>query len=105
MTPDGTSVPDFLRVEEAAIVVRIGRTAAYELARQFLATEGASGVPVVRIGRQLRVPRHRLEVLAGGPLRWPAVVELVPGPPTTAVASVRTDRRDRSGQPSLPFLA
>ena len=64
-------VPDFFRVEEAARVLRIGRTAAYELARQFLATAGASGLPVVRVGRQLRVPRHHLEVLAGGPVRWP----------------------------------
>lgn len=64
-------VPDFLRVEEAARVLRIGRTSAYELAREFLATSGASGLPVVRIGRQLRVPRHRLEDLAGGPIRWP----------------------------------
>ena len=66
------TVPDFLRVEEAARVLRIGRTAAYELARQFLATAGASGLPVVRVGRQLRVPRHHLEVLAGGPVRLAA---------------------------------
>jgi hypothetical protein len=62
------TVPDFLRVEEAARVLRIGRTSAYELAREFLVTGGASGLPVVRIGRQLRVPRRRLEDLAGGPI-------------------------------------
>ena len=60
---------DFLTVPEAARVLRIGRTAAYELAVRFEATGGAEGLPVIRIGRQLRVPRARLEALAGAPLR------------------------------------
>ena len=59
---------DFLTVPEAARVLRIGRTAAYELAVRFEATGGAEGLPVIRIGRQLRVPRARLEALAGAPL-------------------------------------
>lgn len=63
--------PDFLAVEEAAAVLRIGRTCAYKLARQYLATDGASGLPVLRIGRLLRVPRIALEDLLGGPITWP----------------------------------
>ena len=67
----GPVPPDFLTVEEAGDVLRIGRTAAYQLAREFLATGGSTGIPVVRYGRQLRVPRCRLEDVLGGPLTWP----------------------------------
>src|SRR3954453_13981543 len=71
---DGTRTPDFLRVEEAAKVLRIGRTTAYALASEFLDTSGASGLPVVRLGKQLRVPRIRLEQMLGGPITWPPSV-------------------------------
>lgn len=52
--------PAVLTVEEAARFLRIGRSAAYELARRFLASEGREGLPVVRLGRCLRVPREAL---------------------------------------------
>ena len=56
-----SDLPPFFTVEEAAEVVRIGRTLAYQLAARFEATNGAEGLPVVRIGRLLRVPRAALE--------------------------------------------
>ena len=61
-------LPDFLTVEEAAAVLRIGRTAAYELARRYRTTGGAKGLPVIVLGRLLRVPRAQLEAWAGGAL-------------------------------------
>lgn len=64
--------PDFLTVEEAARVLRIGRTAAYQLTRRYLETGGADGVPATRVGRQVRVPRSGLERMLGGPITWPA---------------------------------
>lgn len=55
--------PTVLTVEEAARVLRIGRSAAYELAQRFITSGGKEGLPVVRLGRCLRVPRHALERL------------------------------------------
>lgn len=61
-------LPEVLTVEEAAAALRIGRRLAYELAARYLATGGAEGLPVVRLGRCLRVPRAKLEhLLAADP--------------------------------------
>lgn len=65
MTAD---LPDLLTVEEAALLLRIGRTKAYALTREWRATDGRAGLPVVDFGHVLRVPRHALERLIGGPL-------------------------------------
>jgi excisionase family DNA binding protein len=54
----------FLRVEEAAQVLRISRTSAYALTRRFLDTDGREGLPAVRIGRSVRVPAAALELMA-----------------------------------------
>jgi hypothetical protein len=60
-------LPETLRVEEAAAVLRISRTSAYALARQYLDTDGREGLPVVRLGRSLRVPKAGLvRLLAAG---------------------------------------
>ena len=56
-------LPEVLTVEEAAAILRIGRGAAYELARQWRETNGREGLPVVTLGRTLRVPRAALRRL------------------------------------------
>lgn len=56
-------LPEVLTVEEAAAVLRIGRGAAYELSRQWRETGGRSGLPVITLGRNLRVPRAALRRL------------------------------------------
>jgi len=57
--------PDFLTMEEAAEILRIGRNQVYELARVWRASDGERGVPVVEFGRRLRVPKAALMRLAG----------------------------------------
>lgn len=54
----------FLRVEEAAQVLRISRTSAYELARRWLESGGRDGLPAVRLGRSIRIPAAALDRLA-----------------------------------------
>jgi Helix-turn-helix domain len=105
-----TVPPDLFTVEEAARVLRIGRTSAYELVRRYLATGGAEGVPALRVGHLLRVPRHGLEVLLGGPITWPIAddADVVEHP--TSITVIHTDtaerpsrRRTKAAQPSLPL--
>ena len=55
--------PLLLTVEEAAGVFRISRSLAYELARQYEASDGRAGLPVLRLGSCLRVPRWALAEL------------------------------------------
>ena len=57
--------PDLLTVEEAAAWLRIGRTCAYQLCRRYLATNGAEGIPCIRVGRSAPPPR----VIVGAAVR------------------------------------
>ena len=111
-----SDLPPFFTVEEAAEVVRIGRTLAYQLAARFEATSGADGLPVVRIGRLLRVPRAALEAWAGAELTATTAVPCAPAPPVTPPATTpptpapvertaRPARPHRSEQPRLPFVS
>jgi len=61
---------EFLTVEQTAVVCGIGRTVAYQLARR-AADHGEGDFPAVRFGKQLRVPRRKLEDLIGGPITLP----------------------------------
>jgi excisionase family DNA binding protein len=58
MSPDPSAWPPFLRVEEAAALLRISRSSAYEAVAR-------GELPVVKFGRRLRVPRAVLARLAG----------------------------------------
>jgi len=107
-----TDPPDFLTVEEAAAVLRIGRTSAYRQARKFLATNGAEGLCADRFGKQIRIPRCHLEQRLGGPITWPIFTDDTPV--ASAVASItptpsakRTTRRSSRppDQDALPFSA
>ena len=53
-------LPAVLTVKEAAVVLRIGRGTAYELARRYRESGGREGLPVVELGGSLRIPRAAL---------------------------------------------
>ncbi len=65
-------LPDFLTVREVAEIFRISRTTAYKEVQRFLDTGGREGIPVLLVGGQRRIPRQKLEFLAGGPIHIPA---------------------------------
>lgn len=90
------ALPDFLTVEEAAQVLRIGRTAAYEQTRRYEETDGEAGIPVIRVGRLMRVPRLALERWLGGPLTTPESKRQEESP----ASSPRKSRRRR--EPKYP---
>ncbi|MEO5679196.1 MAG: helix-turn-helix domain-containing protein [Acidimicrobiales bacterium] len=73
-------------MREVAEIFRISRSTAYREVQRFLDTGGREGIPVILVGGQRRIPRQKLEPLAGGPIHLlaadagpcelPAVVEL-----------------------------
>lgn len=113
------STPDLFTVAEAAVVLRIGRTTAYELVRRDFASGGGEGLAVVRIGGQFRVPRAALERIVGGPVSWPpewdpapvedgsAAGKVVPLPGAAEAPVKQSSGRPWVGstvvEPTLPF--
>jgi hypothetical protein len=83
---EGDSALLLLTVEEAARVLRIGRTKAYALTREYRQTEGRSGLPVVDFGDVLRVPASQIAATLG--VTVPEVI-----------AAVRGSRRSATGRP------
>jgi hypothetical protein len=94
-------LPPLLTVEEAAKVLRIGRTKAYALAQEWRATSGRSGLPVVDFGHVLRVPLCQLEQLIGGQLTAPAMESA----PAIQPAAKNTHARQPTKRPRNPDTA
>ena len=115
--PPTEGLPDFLTVVEAARLLRIGRTSAYLLAQQWLYSDGCEGLPVVRVGRQLRVPRRALERLAGGglaavpsqssqlPAGWVPSTATPTGEPTDDDTPLSAEARTRDHVPNAKLRA
>jgi excisionase family DNA binding protein len=54
----------FLRVREAALVLGMSSSATYEMANAWLTTGGRTGLPAVRMGRRILIPRAAIDRLA-----------------------------------------
>lgn len=106
--------PDFLTVEQAAEVIGFGRTKTYALARR-AADFGEGPFPAIRLDKQLRIPRHKLEALSGGPITIHTDDDItvaptshdVPDPTTDTDHPPTTNTVDDTPtdlqQPTLPF--
>lgn len=93
-----------LTVEEAGSLLRIGRTKAYAMAREWRETNGRSGLPVIDLGHVLRVPRNALEELIGADLSTVALggrATAVAVPPPANLAPNDTSRSTEP-EPSEP---
>lgn len=53
-----SKLPTYLTVEEAAVILRISRSSAYDRVRD-------GTIPSIRLGRFIRVPRDKLLNMAG----------------------------------------
>ena len=67
------NLPPFMTVEQAAQVLQLGRSKAYELTVEFEASAGRSGLPFLRLGRQKRVPRTAIARLMELDVPYPPV--------------------------------
>ena len=84
--------PDFLTLDEAAAVLRVGRSTAYREANEFERSGGRTGIPVIRYGKQFRVPRCRLEEQLGGPITWPLPAPIAVEPRVAKQTATRSSR-------------
>ena len=112
-----SEVPDMLTVEEAAKILRVGRTTGYELANRWLESGGEDGLPVIHVGRLLRVPTVlfeeqfclRVSGRTGGLVgadRRRSTAQTVRAEETIEPAAKpiqRQGRRARGDQSALPF--
>ncbi len=107
-------LPLMLTVEQAREVLGIGRSLAYGEVRRYLATDGREGIPAVRIGSAIRIPRAGLvDLMLAAPA--PEVSSPVdaarrrPGPVASTIRRARRSRalarRDRATWRSCPSLS
>ncbi len=86
---DWDDLPILLKVDEAMRVLRIGRSKAYEMTTLYETSGGTKGLPCLRMGDVLRIPRFALEefVTTG------RIVQLLPQPDTDATVHATPPRK------------
>ena len=95
-------LPLLLTVEEAGVLLRIGRTKAYAMAREWRETDGRSGLPVIDLGHVLRVPRHAIEEMVG--VQLVDEIPLEPAPSTNSKSRSRPNQRRRRTSDQLDLF-
>jgi len=83
------ALPIMLTIDEAARVLRIGRSKAYEMAATYTSSVGTQGLPCLRLGDLLRVPKFALhEYVTTG-----HIVQLIPQPGANATVDATASRK------------
>ncbi len=99
--PPANEPPLLHTIEEAGDVLRVGRTLAYALARRYEETGGLEGLPVIRLGNCLRVPRWALLELALNGRTVP-LGELTPGGDSRRALDAELARINQLGREADP---
>jgi hypothetical protein len=86
-----SAMPLVLKVDEAGAVLRVSRSKAYEMTTLYAASGGTNGLPCLRMGDVLRVPRFALEVL----VTTGRIVQLLPKPELDAIADAAAPRKSQ----------
>ena len=87
-------LPLMLTVDEAARVLRIGRSKAYGMTTLYETSGGTQGLPVLRLGDLLRVPRFALhEFVTTG-----RIVQLIPPVEHATINATPTKKPPRTGR-------
>lgn len=100
ITGDRTDVPDLLGVPEAAALLRVGLTFAYESTARYIATGSEDEIPAIKVGRLTRVPRIAFERYMGTPITWPIPAVGRPSAAHTPLASAEASPARRAGPAS-----
>ena len=99
-------LPNLLKVDEAMRVLRIGRSKAYEMTTLYETSGGTQGLPCLRMGDLLRIPRFALEEF----LTTGRIVQLLPKPELDATVNATapaksTRTRQSTDRSQLSLLA
>jgi hypothetical protein len=95
-------LPLMLSVEQAREVLGIGRSLAYAEVRRYLATDGRAGIPAIRIGSAIRIPRAGLvDLLLSAPAPQCSAIKLH----AVAVRPPQRSRRRGSRSPGKAVVA
>ena len=97
-------LPILLKVDEAMRVLRIGRSKAYEMTTLYETSGGTQGLPCLRMGDLLWIPRFALEAL----VTTGRIVQLLPKPEldaTTDAIAPRKSQRRTTDRSQLSLLA
>ena len=62
---DLRGLPPTISVEQAGEILGLSRPSAYAAGHRYLESNGAEGLPVLRLGRRMRVPTARLLAMLG----------------------------------------